>query len=49
MALIAERTPLLRRVGTPDDVADVIRFLCSDHARWLTGQVLYVGGGWRMW
>jgi len=48
MALIAERTPL-RRVGTPDDVADVIRFLCSDHARWLTGQVLYVGGGWRMW
>lgn len=48
MDRIAERTPL-GRVGTPEDVADVIRFLCSDHARWLTGQVLYVGGGWRMW
>jgi 3-oxoacyl-[acyl-carrier protein] reductase len=48
MARIADTTPL-RRVGMPDDVADVIRFLCSEHARWLTGQVLYVGGGWRMW
>lgn len=48
MARVAQDTPL-RRVGTPDDVADVIRFLCSDHARWLTGQVLYIGGGWRMW
>lgn len=47
-ARIAEQTPL-GRVGTPDDVADVITFLCSDGARWLTGQVLYVGGGWRMW
>jgi 3-oxoacyl-[acyl-carrier protein] reductase len=45
---IAQATPL-RRVGTPDDVADVIRFLCTDHARWLTGQTLYVGGGWRVW
>ncbi|HXY95224.1 MAG TPA: SDR family oxidoreductase [Acidimicrobiia bacterium] len=44
---IAQRTPL-RRVGTPDDVADVITFLCSDAARWLTGQILYAGGGWRM-
>jgi 3-oxoacyl-[acyl-carrier protein] reductase len=48
MVRIAERTPL-GRVGTPQDIADVVGFLCSDRARWLTGQVLYVGGGWRMW
>ena len=43
-AEIAARTPL-RRVGRPDDVADAIVFLASDQARWITGQVLHVGGG----
>ncbi len=38
----------LRRVGEPEDVADVIIFFASEQARWLTGQLLYVGGGWRM-
>lgn len=46
-AEVARDTPL-RRVGTPEDVADVIVFLASKQARWLTGQLLYVGGGWRM-
>jgi 3-oxoacyl-[acyl-carrier protein] reductase len=46
-AEIARKTPL-RRVGGPEDVADVIVFLASEQARWLTGQLLYVGGGWRM-
>ncbi len=46
-ASIAAGTPL-GRVGRPDDVADVIVFLCSDQARWVTGQLIYVGGGWRM-
>lgn len=44
---ISAQVPL-RRVGTPEDVADVIVFLASEQARWLTGQLLYVGGGWRM-
>jgi 3-oxoacyl-[acyl-carrier protein] reductase len=44
---IARGTPL-GRVGIPDDVADVIVFLASEQAHWLTGQLLYVGGGWRM-
>lgn len=35
----------LRRVGTPEEVADVIVFLASHQARWLTGQRVYVGGG----
>jgi len=36
------------RVGQPEDVADVIVFLASEQARWLTGQLLYVGGGHQM-
>lgn len=44
---IGRGTPL-GRVGKPEDVADVIVFLASEQARWLTGQLLYVGGGWRM-
>jgi len=44
---IAGQTPL-GRVGRPEDVADVIVFLASEQAHWLTGQLLYVGGGWRM-
>jgi 3-oxoacyl-[acyl-carrier protein] reductase len=35
----------LRRIGQPDDIADVIVFLASEQARWLTGQVLRVSGG----
>lgn len=38
----------LRRLGQPEDVADVIVFLASDKARWLTGQKIYLGGGHRM-
>jgi 3-oxoacyl-[acyl-carrier protein] reductase len=38
----------LGRLGEPADVADVIVFLASEQARWLTGQILYVGGGHRM-
>lgn len=35
----------LGRVGKPDDVADVIVFLASNQARWITGQRIFVGGG----
>jgi 3-oxoacyl-[acyl-carrier protein] reductase len=38
----------LGRLGEPEDVADAIVFLASAQARWLTGQLLYVGGGWRI-
>jgi 3-oxoacyl-[acyl-carrier protein] reductase len=40
----AQNIPL-RRVGRPEDIADVIVFLASDQARWLTGQVIKVSGG----
>ena len=38
----------LGRIGQPEDVADVMVFLASEQARWLTGQLLFVGGGHRM-
>ena len=41
---LAAQIPL-RRVGTPDDVANAVMFLASQQAAWITGQVLYVGGG----
>jgi NAD(P)-dependent dehydrogenase (short-subunit alcohol dehydrogenase family) len=33
------------RLGTPKDVGDVIALLCSEKARWITGQVIYADGG----
>ncbi|MER5618875.1 SDR family oxidoreductase [Streptomyces sp. NPDC002215] len=35
----------LDRLGGPDDVADVVAFLASDAARWVTGQVIDASGG----
>jgi 3-oxoacyl-[acyl-carrier protein] reductase len=35
-------------MGKPEDIANAIIFLASEQANWITGQVLYVGGGHRM-
>jgi 3-oxoacyl-[acyl-carrier protein] reductase len=40
----AARTPV-RRTGVPEDVANVIAFLVSDDASFVSGQVVYVAGG----
>jgi 3-oxoacyl-[acyl-carrier protein] reductase len=42
----AERIPL-RRVGQPEDIANVVAFLVSDDASYVSGQVIYVNGGSR--
>ncbi len=38
------RTPL-GRLGTAEDIADVIAFLCSDQSRWIHGQTIIADGG----
>lgn len=37
-------TPL-KRLGNPNDIADVVAFIVSEEARWLTGQTIQAGGG----
>ena len=37
-------TPM-RRLGTPEDVGDVVVLFCSEQAKWITGQVIYADGG----
>ena len=44
IADICEETPLLR-AGTPEDIASAVRFLASEDASFITGQVLCVDGG----
>lgn len=33
------------RVGAPEDIADIVAFLVSDQARWITGQDIVAAGG----
>jgi 3-oxoacyl-[acyl-carrier protein] reductase len=42
---IGEQASPLKRLGTPKDIADVVAFVVSEEARWLTGQNLHAGGG----
>jgi 3-oxoacyl-[acyl-carrier protein] reductase len=38
----------LRRLGVPSDVAPMVTLLASDHASWITGQVISISGGFSM-
>jgi 3-oxoacyl-[acyl-carrier protein] reductase len=42
---IGEQASPLKRLGTPQDIADVVAFVVSEEARWLTGQNIHTGGG----
>jgi 3-oxoacyl-[acyl-carrier protein] reductase len=44
MEEIARRIPL-RRLGTPEDCANVLEFLVSDLSAYVTGQCITVDGG----
>ncbi len=43
---IIAQTPL-GRLGQPQDIADVVAFVTSEDARWLTGEIILAGGGLR--
>jgi 3-oxoacyl-[acyl-carrier protein] reductase len=45
VARMLEANVSLARLGTPDEIADVVRFLCSDEARFVTGAIWTVDGG----
>ncbi len=45
--MIIENTPL-KRVGKPEEVANVAAFLASDEASFVTGAMIEVSGGWNM-
>jgi len=40
----AQMSPL-KRLGTADDIADVVAFVVGEEARWVTGQNIHAGGG----
>ncbi len=44
----ANHTIPLRRLGEPRDVADVALFLASDESRYITGEMIFVDGGWML-
>ncbi len=43
-AALADETPLMR-LGTPEEIASAVLFLCSDEASFINGQVLGIDGG----
>jgi 3-oxoacyl-[acyl-carrier protein] reductase len=44
MAFVEQNIPM-GRFGTPEEVASVVVFLCSERASWVTGACLNVDGG----
>lgn len=43
------QTPMQNRIGTVDDVAQIVAWLASEESRWVTGQALSASGGWAMY
>ena len=44
---IGKQIPL-KRMGKPEDIADALLMLAAKQSHWITGQLIYIGGGWKM-
>jgi 3-oxoacyl-[acyl-carrier protein] reductase len=42
------RTPAGNRLGTTDDIAQIVGFLADESSRWVTGQAISASGGFLM-
>ena len=40
---------LKKRIAQPDDIGGVVAFLASEEARWITGDIIHVDGGSKLW
>ncbi len=47
-ARLSGSVPLGHRIGTPEDVADIVAFLVSGEAAYITGQIIAVDGAWSL-
>jgi 3-oxoacyl-[acyl-carrier protein] reductase len=43
------QTPVENRLGTVDDIAQIVAWLAGEGCRWISGQVLSAGGGWAIY
>lgn len=43
---VTDAIPLEHRLGTPEEIGDVVAFLLSDAARYITGEIVYADGGY---
>ncbi|WP_153123830.1 elongation factor P 5-aminopentanone reductase [Peribacillus tepidiphilus] len=47
LSMLSEEIPM-GRIGNPEEIAEVVAFLLSDKASYITGQIIGVNGGWYM-
>lgn len=39
----------MKRLGKPEDIANIVAFLCSEDAKWIVGQTIIADGGYSLW
>ncbi len=47
MDVVVRRTPI-KRLGTPEDIARAVIYLCDEAGDWLTGEIITIDGGYRL-